>query len=217
MKRSWPVLALAAAIALIGCAGQKRVETRKPDPPGTLRSIDGSVSIVMPAGWIAIDPHAGNAEKFSQQLGKKNSQINDYADRSAGALLQAMSASEAQAKAAVKDTLSINSAPSGGKTAFTDREIQQYKRQYAAQMHPKGDVEMAPVKLDVGSGLRYSARLSIVLPNGKTVETVNIGYLIFHGDESYVVTFTTAPERAKSMKKIAERAMKTLSFGPANR
>lgn len=202
----------AAAALIVGCGGPPpaRHAPKPADPPGTLRSRDGSVTIEMPADWIAVAPDAPDYKKFAAKLGSANGRLKQFEELSAGALLLAISSTQARAKTAVVDTVGVKSSPSVGQTEFTDLQLQQIKSEYARKNAVDGDVSLEAVKLPAGAGLHYAARVRIKQPGSGTVVVQNIGYLIFHGGTSYTITFTSAPERAKAMAAIADKAVKSL-------
>jgi hypothetical protein len=62
-----------------------------------------------------------------------------------------------------------------------------------------------------GPAIRYTARLKLNSPT-KTFFTHTVGYMVLHGDSVYVVTYTSAPERATAMDTLAEQSIQTLKF-----
>jgi hypothetical protein len=206
---------IAGAALIAGCAGSppaKHAAAKPGDPPGTLRSHDGTVSMVLPSDWIAVSTNAPDYKQLAAKLGNANKQLKEFELLSAGALLVGISSTQARAKTAVVETVGVKSGPSNGQTAFTDFQLQQIRRDYAQKNHVDGDVSMEAVSVPAGAGLRYAARIKIKRPGTKPAVVQNIGYLIFHGGMSYTITFTSLPERAEAMAQIADKAVKSLQI-----
>ena len=217
--RTQPFVWVVAGMLVAGCAGPVRKPVPRPAPPqaGVLMSKDGSVVIRMPADWVAYDPEAPALKSLTTKLGAANPFIKKVARQSAGTSLLGFCLTQAKLKAEAVDIVSVKTSPAVGRSGFTSAEIAGWRLAYAKQMDAVGKAFMEAVTLDAGPTLHYVARLRVRRTGAPTAFVQTIGYLVLHGGSTYMVTFTTAPERAKAMTRIADQAVKTLSFGPPKR
>lgn len=215
--RAWSFVAgLVVVLLSAGCAGsapQHAAPLQATDTVGTLKSKDGTVSIQMPSDWIVVDPGTESAEQIAATMAKDNPhRAAEFAQRTAGVLLQAVSGFDAKARVQVKDAVTIKRFESKGATRFTDQQVQAVKNSYAKNQNLERPVIITRVDLEPGSSLRCDVRPRFRSPAGKMVTVPTIDFIVPHHDAVYTVSFSTGPERAQTMALIADAAIKTFKL-----
>ena len=179
----------------------------------TLESKTGGVSLKVPEDWVPADPEDPGYVALQKAIGKANPQLQQLVSTGKQLLIVGLCADPKKCATGFCDNVNINEMAGGGKTDWTDDDASEAKKALEGILPHEGALRIERLSVPEGPTLRYAVRMKVNTPAHKTLFTHTVGYMVLHGGSIYVVTYTSAPERAEKMDALASQSIKTLKVG----
>jgi hypothetical protein len=215
--------ALLIATGIIGCtqSPEKTHSTSpvpqisssaSPVPPpqgwGEFRSADGKLKIALPPGWVVSDSLSAEQKDAMAKLARLNpsfpSDYNQYYFK----------ANDSKAKNNFSDNLNVRRMPvaEADILPFNEDSIRLLKTEFAKSASIESEIEVDVTQVPLGKAFHYQFSMRWSISQDSTFLVQKIGYMLFQGNYSYILTFTTTPKNKSNFAEKAKKMMENLTI-----